>query len=171
MNAERKGLVLDSWQSVAHRHDHIATAFYERLFEIDPHARALFARTNMVDQRVKVVAMLSDIVGNAGKKLRILYEYDFGDSWEHTLEFEGSRPAEAGKEYPVCLEGARACPPEDCGGVWGYADLVKAIGSKRHPRHKELLEWLGGTFDPEAFDAAKATKAMNQGLPNWRKMM
>lgn len=64
MNAERKGLVLDSWQSVAHRHDHIATAFYERLFEIDAHARQLFARTNMVDQRTKVIAMLDDIVRN-----------------------------------------------------------------------------------------------------------
>ena len=64
MNSHRKRLVHGSWQNVASEHDRIATAFYERLFEIDPHARELFARTSMVDQRAKVVAMLSDIVGN-----------------------------------------------------------------------------------------------------------
>ena len=64
MNAHRKRLVHESWQSVATEHDRIASAFYERLFEIDPHARGLFARTSMADQRVKVVAMLTDIVGN-----------------------------------------------------------------------------------------------------------
>ena len=64
MDTERKHLVLKSWQSMAADHDRIASAFYERLFEIDPDARALFARTNMVDQRTKVVAMLSDIVAN-----------------------------------------------------------------------------------------------------------
>lgn len=64
MTPERKQLVLESWRSLADRHDHIASAFYERLFEINPHARGLFTRTNMVDQRVKVVAMLGDIVRN-----------------------------------------------------------------------------------------------------------
>ena len=67
MNAEPKRLVLESWRSLAADHDLIATTFYERLFEIDPHARELFARTNMVDQRVKVVDMLSEIVANLGE--------------------------------------------------------------------------------------------------------
>ena len=64
MNVERKRLVLDSWRSVSADHELIATTFYERLFEIDPHARELFARTNMADQRVKVIAMLNEIVAN-----------------------------------------------------------------------------------------------------------
>jgi hemoglobin-like flavoprotein len=64
MNTERKRLVLTSWQALAADHDRIASAFYDRLFEIDPHARELFARTNMPDQRVKVIAMLTDIVRN-----------------------------------------------------------------------------------------------------------
>jgi hemoglobin-like flavoprotein len=64
MTPERKRLVFDSWQRLAHDHDRIAAAFYDRLFEIDPHARELFAATNMEEQRAKVVAMLSDIVRN-----------------------------------------------------------------------------------------------------------
>jgi hypothetical protein len=66
------------------------------------------------------------------------------------------------------VEGARACPPEDCGGVWGYAEFVEAIRNPEHEQHEELLEWAGGTFDPEAFDPAKATREMRRGLPNRR---
>jgi hypothetical protein len=72
-------------------------------------------------------------------------------------------------KYPLCLEGARACPPEDCGGIWGYADFVDAIQNPDHEQHEELLEWVGGRFDPERFDPAKATKAMRKGLPDWRR--
>jgi hemoglobin-like flavoprotein len=64
MTPERKRLVFDSWQRLAPDHDRIAIAFYDRLFEIDPHARTLFVRTNMTEQRAKVIAMLSDIVRN-----------------------------------------------------------------------------------------------------------
>ena len=65
----------------------------------------------------------SDILPKSGKRFRFEYEYDFGDSWQHEVLFEGCVRAERGKQYPVCLEGARACPPEDVGGVWGYADF------------------------------------------------
>ena len=68
-----------------------------------------------------------------------------------------------------CVGGARACPPEDVGGVWGYADFVEAIRDPANERHEELLEWVGGSFDPEAFDPAAATKEMQRGLPNWRE--
>jgi hypothetical protein len=86
-----------------------------------------------------------------GVKKKFLYEYDFGDSWEHELIVEKALPPEPGVRYPVCLAGKRACPPEDCGGVWGYADFVEAMGDPRHPRHGELKEWYAGEFDPEAF--------------------
>jgi hypothetical protein len=65
------------------------------------------------------------------------------------------------------LEGERACPPEDCGGIWGYGDFVEAIHNPEHEQHDELLEWVGGKFDPEKFDSAKA---MRKGLPDWRRM-
>jgi hypothetical protein len=70
--------------------------------------------------------------------------------------------------YPVCVEGARACPPEDVGGVWGYAGFVEAIQNPDHEDHQGMLEWVGGRFDPEAFDPAAATRAMHRGLPDWR---
>lgn len=78
-------------------------------------------------------------------------------------------PAERGVRFPLCVEGERACPPEDVGGIYGYQDFVKAISNRRHKRHKELLEW-SGPFDPVKFDAEAATKEMRKGLPDWREM-
>ncbi|MFL5804284.1 MAG: plasmid pRiA4b ORF-3 family protein [Roseiflexaceae bacterium] len=85
-------------------------------------------------------------------KSKLTYEYDFGDGWEHELLVEKVLPADPAARYPICVAGARACPPEDCGGVWGYADLLETIQNPDHPEHEEMLEWLGGEFDPEAFD-------------------
>ncbi len=96
------------------------------------------------------------------------YEYDFGDGWRHEVLFEGCVRAERGKRYPICIEAARACPPEDVGGTWGYEEFVAAMADPEHERHEEFREWIGGRFDPEAFDPAKATKRMWRGLPDWR---
>ncbi len=85
-------------------------------------------------------------------KSKFIYEYDFGDSWMHEILVEKILPPEKGIRSPVCLAGARACPPEDCGGVGGYANLLEAINDPGHPEHEDLLEWVGGGFDPEAFD-------------------
>jgi hypothetical protein len=87
-----------------------------------------------------------------GEKDKFLYEYDFGDSWDHELRIEKVLPLEAGKRYPVCLTGKRACPPEDCGGIWGYASFLEAIQDPQHPEYEEMVDWVGGEFDPEAFD-------------------
>jgi hypothetical protein len=114
---------------------------------------------------------LSALVPAKGKRFRFEYAYDFGDSWQHEVRFEGCVEAERGKRYPLCLEGARACPPEDVGGVWGYADFVKAVQNPDHEEHERMLEWVGGEFDPEAFDPAVATNRMKRGLPDWRRMM
>ncbi len=113
---------------------------------------------------------LSDILPKTTKRFRFQYEYDFGDSWYHEVLFEGVVPADSKMKYPLCLEGQRACPPEDCGGIWGYADFVEAIQNTANERHEELLEWVGGRFDPERFDPSNATKAMHKGLPDWRSM-
>jgi hypothetical protein len=113
---------------------------------------------------------ISDIVPKSGKRFRFEYEYDFGDGWQHEVLFEGCVRAEAGKKYPLCVEGERACPPEDVGGVWGYADFLVAIQNPENEQHDEMLEWVGGSFDPEAFDAATATRRMKKELPDWRRM-
>ena len=80
------------------------------------------------------------------------YEYDFGDSWEHNIILEKIVFRAEGEKYPKCIGGKRACPPEDCGGVWGYEALIEIIKNPKHPEYKERLEWLGGKFDPEKFD-------------------
>ncbi len=82
---------------------------------------------------------ISDILPRDGKRFRFVYEYDFGDSWEHEVLFEGILLAESKVKYPLCLDGARACPPEDCGGVWGYADFVAAIQNPDNEQHEEML--------------------------------
>jgi hypothetical protein len=129
-------------------------------------------QANFEDMEYKdsTTTKISDILPRTGRRFRFQYEYDFGDSWCHEVLFEGVVRAEPKVKYPLCLEGERACPPEDCGGIWGYADFVKAIHNPDHEQHEELLEWVGGKFDPEKFDAAKATKAMRKGLPDWRSM-
>ena len=89
-----------------------------------------------------------------------LYTYDFGDSWEHTVLIERSTPAAAGQRCPACVAGERACPPEDCGGSWGYAELVDILADPNHPDRAERLEWLGVELDPEHFDMAAADAAV-----------
>jgi hypothetical protein len=84
----------------------------------------------------------------------VIYAYDFGDDWHHVLVHEGLEPAEGALRYPRCLAGAGRCPPEDCGGVHGYAELLAAIADPEHDRRDELLAWVGGAWDPDAFDSA-----------------
>lgn len=115
-----------------------------------------------------VTTLLSDIVPVNSKQFSILYIYDFGDNWRHEVMFEGWPARKEDERYPLCLEGARACPPEDVGGVSGYADFVKIIRDRSHPEHAEMLEWAGGLFDPDEFDAKAATKSLRKGLPDWR---
>jgi hypothetical protein len=95
-------------------------------------------------------------------KSKFVYEYDFGDSWEHDLLVEKILPPEAGARYPVCIKGRRACPPEDVGGVWGYAGFLEAIRDPDHPEHEEYVEWIGGEFDPEAFDLDEINAALRR---------
>ncbi len=92
---------------------------------------------------------LSEVIH--AEKVRFLYTYDFGDNWRHELLVEKILPAEKRQQYAVCLKGKRACPPEDCGGVWGYQDLLEARKHSDDPKCQELLEWAG-EFDPEEFD-------------------
>jgi hypothetical protein len=98
---------------------------------------------------------LAELLNDVHKGL--IYEYDFGDSWEHIVTVEKILPADASTPVTaVCLAGSRACPPEDCGGIGGYEDLLKALKNKKHPEHRSMKEWLGRPFDPEFFEVAKA---------------
>jgi Plasmid pRiA4b ORF-3-like protein len=80
------------------------------------------------------------------------YEYDFGDSWTHQIVLEKIVAPSPEAKAPRCIAGARACPPEDCGGVFGYAELLKVLRDPSHPEHEEMLEWIGEDYDPEFLD-------------------
>ncbi len=112
---------------------------------------------------------ISKIVPADGKRFRFEYEYDFGDGWEHEVLFEGCLQAEKGTRYPLCVEGERACPPEDVGGGSGYRKYLKTLSNPDHREWEETSDWRG-PYRPEHFDAQAATKAMQKGLPNWREM-
>jgi len=99
--------------------------------------------------------LIAPYFSHAGAVAR--YDYDFGDGWEHEITLEAIVPRRKGEKYPRCLGGARACPPEDCGGVGGYEDLLAVIRDPGHEEHERMLEWLGGRFDPEKFDPKKVT--------------
>ena len=103
---------------------------------------------------------LSELVAGTGGKFA--YTYDFGDNWEHILEIEKTLPMEEGVRYPRCLAGARACPPEDVGGIPGYESFLQALNDPNHPEHDDLLEWIGGTFDPEAFDITVTNQKLSR---------
>ena len=90
-----------------------------------------------------------------------IYEYDFGDGWEHELKIEKVLIAEPSVRYPACLAGKRACPPEDCGGPPGYERLLEALRDPKHEEHEEMREWVPEGFDPEAFDLGDINRALH----------
>ncbi|HSH01739.1 MAG TPA: plasmid pRiA4b ORF-3 family protein [Anaerolineae bacterium] len=98
------------------------------------------------------------------EKSKFFYMYDFGDDWEHELVLEKILTPEADVVYPRCIKGKRACPPEDCGGVWGYTNLLDVIRDDDNPEREEYIEWLGGSFDAEAFDLDGVNKQLQQGV-------
>lgn len=101
---------------------------------------------------------LHTVLGNVGAKT--VYTYDFGDGWEHGITVEKIVPPEAGHAYPVCVDGKLHGPPEDCGGVPGFYNLLEAIGDPEHDQHEELRVWLGDDFDPEAFSLAEVNRRL-----------
>lgn len=101
-----------------------------------------------------------------GKGAKLTYEYDFGDSWIHSIKVEDALPAESASAQAVCLDGARACPPEDVGGSMGYENFPEALRDPKHPEHAEFLEWIGGPFDPEAFNKDALIVALKHLRPS-----
>ncbi len=84
------------------------------------------------------------------EKDSIVYEYDFGDGWLHKILLE-KIAYEENIKTPICIKGKLACPPEDCGGIYGYYDLLDTLSDPGNPDYENMLEWVGGEFDPEAF--------------------
>jgi hypothetical protein len=115
-----------------------------------PHPDYMFEMKDESEVRLKDVAEEGST---------FIYEYDFGDSWMHDLKVEKIMEPEPGRRYPVCVEGERATPPEDVGGIWGYEEYVEAMADPDHPEHEEWREWRG-EFDPEVFDLDEVNSAL-----------
>ncbi len=82
----------------------------------------------------------------------IIYEYDLGDSWTHKIELKHILPADNNAQQPRCIQGEQACPPEDCGGIWGYTDMLETLKNAKTSERKEMLPWIGDNFNPNYFD-------------------
>jgi Plasmid pRiA4b ORF-3-like protein len=93
-------------------------------------------------------------------KSKLRWDYDFGDGWEHDVVVEAIEPPQERKRYPVCLAGERACPPEDCGGVLGYEELLLAVADPDHPEHEQMVSWAPDGFDPAVFDLVAAKRGL-----------
>ena len=109
---------------------------------------------------------LSQLIRRPGD--RITYVYDFGDGWSTTSCSSEPCTIRSPRARRLCLAGARACPPEDCGGIGGYADFLAAIADPDHERHDEYRQWIGGDFDAEHFDLGAINRALARGKPRPR---
>jgi len=98
----------------------------------------------------------------AGENSKFIYIYDFGDDWQHVLKVEKLLPPNPQIRRGICLAGKRACPPEDCGGPWGYLSLLEALQDPEHEEHEAVLEWVGDDFDPEEFDKESINRILQQ---------
>ena len=120
----------------------------ERYGMPDPDGEAIFGTQVCNDKKYK----LCDLVAEGDE---FVYVYDFGDDWHHTVKIEKVLEPEAGVKYPMCMAGERACPPEDCGGPWGYEEMLEILKDTGHEEYEHWHEWLGEEFDSEGFDLNK----------------
>ena len=111
------------------------------------------------ERKVKLCELAPDV------KSKLIYEYDFGDGWNHIIEAKKIGPPQENVNYPVCLNGEFACPPEDCGGIWSYYEMLEILEDPKHEQYEEYAGWLGGDFDPEYFDIGQ----VNSVLANFEK--
>ncbi|MFA5342936.1 MAG: plasmid pRiA4b ORF-3 family protein [Kiritimatiellia bacterium] len=163
-------IVLPDSFTLAHLHDaiQVAMGWYDSHMHTFRIAGVYYTSKQMcemddMDMECDDRALLRDVAGQP--KQKFMYEYDPGDSWEHDIVVEKILPFDPQAQYPVCLDGARACPPEDCGSFPGYSDILEALKApKKTAEQKELLEWVGDDYDPERFDL----EAVNRRLAGKR---
>jgi hypothetical protein len=138
-------------------HLHMFMIGRERYSEPSPYDPSLLAELEAKStHRVKLSKF------NLSEGAKFIYDYDFGDSWEHIILLEKILPPDPKLKTPVCIKGKRACPPEDVGGIWGYAEFVEALKDPNHPQHEDYRDWIGDDFDSEAFDLDRVNARLKQ---------
>ena len=140
-----------NWED-AHLHQFIKDRkFYTVRY---PHDMTWYELDNIDYKKEKT--RLSNLL--TSEKETLEYEYDFGDSWMHVILLEKKQPVDPEVKYPICLDGKRNGPPEDCGGVWGYAGLLEILKNPKHEEYESYLEWVGERFDPESFNMERVNR-------------
>lgn len=104
--------------------------------------------------------LLTDIISL--EKDNFHYNYDFGDYWVHEVTVDQLLPKEPNMVYPFCVNGQFNCPPEDCGGIGGFYNMLNVLQDKKHPDYKDMRTWIGKKYDPDVFDAVKVNKQLKQ---------
>ena len=104
--------------------------------------------------------LLCEVIRRKGQKF--LYLYDFGDGWQHEVRVEDFGPSVTQVKYPKCLAGECACPPDDCGGIGGYYNMLEALGNRNHRDHETYRDWISGDFDPDAFSLGSVNKKLSR---------
>ncbi len=169
-----KGLKPTIWRRVRVRSDITLAALHDVIQTTmgwtDSHLHAFeiggerFANPGMVEDLGDRMAderrvRLNQIVA---PRSRFVYRYDFGDDWEHEVKVEKTVDLSADAKTPRCVAGARACPPEDCGGTWGYAEMLERLTDPADEERDELIEWLGEEFDPQRFELREVNEILQQ---------
>lgn len=131
----------------SHMHQFIAGRGFRLTYYGKPDPGFADMGSEMLNERRFTVAGLAP-----APKRKFIYEYDFGDGWQHEVVAEKILTPDARFKHPVCLAGANACPPEDCGGIDGYYNLLEILADPKHPEHEEMQEWIGGEWDAAEFD-------------------
>ena len=169
-------VVVDGGQTLSHLHAVIQAAFgwwdaHLHDFDIDDVRYGIPDEDDWTPVKDERRVSIDQAIGNGDHKIR--YTYDFGDNWDHNIVVEKTTSASDVATVPDCIGGRRACPPEDCGGLWGYRELLDILADSSHPEHDERLEWTGGPIDAEAFDPTEFAENLrlqesigNQALSN-----
>ena len=131
----------------SHLHQFISGKGFGVVYYGEPSPEFADMGSEMLNERRCAVA---DLAPEA--KQKFIYEYDFGDGWYHEVVVEKILPPDPAFKHPLCLAGAMACPPEDCGGIYGYYNLLEIVSNPTHPQHDEMKEWIGGKLNPEEFE-------------------
>jgi hypothetical protein len=147
-------VLVEGGQTLHHLHDVIQAAFgwydsHLHEFEIGGVVYGIPHEDDWTPVRDERRVSIDQVIGGGP----VRYSYDFGDGWEHDVVVEETRSDDGTTTVPDCTGGRRACPPEDCGGPWGYGELIDILADPKHPERQERLEWIGYAYDPEAFEA------------------
>jgi hypothetical protein len=143
------------WEN-CHLHQFIKDGTY---YSNENDAEAMFDSINYQKKKTRLKSLLTSV------KEKIVYEYDFGDSWEHDIILEKIIPFDGNLRYPICITGKMHCPAEDSGGIYGYSNMLEILAQPDHEEYSQYLEWLGDEFDPEYFDKDEINELLRAAYP------